>query len=392
MMWSIGNEILEQWDSTGITMTRDLKNIITALDTTRPITAGLNPPAPWNNMIKSDALDLIGYNYDHKNYEAFPTAFPGKIFISSEAASAIATRGHYDTNISSDSIRRWPVRWDLPFKDGNPNNTVSAYDHVSVPWGSTHEETWKLIKKYDYLSGLFIWTGFDYLGEPTPYEWPSRSSYFGIVDLAGFPKDAYYMYQSEWTTQPVLHIFPHWNWQEGQEIDVWAYSNSEEVELFLNGKSLGTKRKSGDDLHLMWRLKYTPGTLKAIARTGGKELLTKEIKTAGAAAKIILQTDRSAIKANGEDLSFVTVKIEDANGNLIPNADNLVNFKIEGAGFIAGVDNGNQTSHESFKANYRKAFNGLCLAVVQSAGKAGTITLTATSEGLQGATVVVEAQ
>lgn len=390
IIWSIGNEILEQWDSTGIPMTRELVNIIKKLDTTRPITAGLNPPSPDNNMVKSGALDLIGYNYDHRNYEAFPSVFPGKIFISTEAASALATRGHYD--MSSDSIRRWPIRWDLPFKEGNPDNTVSAYDNVSAPWGSTHEETWKVIKKHDYLSGLFIWTGFDYLGEPTPYEWPSRSSYFGIVDLAGFPKDSYYMYQSEWTNEPVLHIFPHWNWEEGKEVDVWAYSNSEEVELFLNGKSLGVKRKSGDDLHLMWRLKYMPGTLKAIARTGGKEILSREVKTAGAPAKIILQADRSTIKANGEDLSFIIVRIEDADGNLVPHADNLVHFKIEGVGFIAGMDNGNQTSHEPFKASYRKAFNGLCLAVLQSSGKIGKITLTATADGLKEARVEIQAK
>ena len=390
MIWSIGNEILEQWDSTGIPMTRELANIIKKLDPTRPITAGLNPPSPDNNMVKSGALDLIGYNYDHRNYEAFPNVFPGKIFISTEAVSALATRGHYD--MPSDSIRRWPIRWDLPFKEGNPGNTVSAYDNVSAPWGSTHEETWKVIKKYDYLSGLFIWTGFDYLGEPTPYDWPSRSSYFGIVDLAGFPKDSYYMYQSEWTNEPVLHIFPHWNWEAGKEVDVWAYSNSEEVELFLNGKSLGVKRKSGDDLHLMWRLNYTPGTLNAIARTGGKEIVSQEVKTAGAPAKIILQADRSTIKANGEDLSFITVRIEDADGNLVPHADNLVNFKIEGAGFIAGVDNGSQTSHEPFKASYRKAFNGLCLAVLQSLDKPGTITLTATAEGLKGSTIEIQAK
>lgn len=390
MIWSIGNEIIEQWDSTGIPMAQELASIIKKLDTTRPITAGMNPPNEYNNLVKSDALDLIGYNYDHKNYEAFPKNFPGKIFISTEAASALASRGHYD--MPSDSIRRWPIRWDLPFKEGNPDHSVSAYDNVSAPWGSTHEETWKIIKKHDFLSGLFIWTGFDYLGEPTPYEWPSRSSYFGIVDLAGFPKDAYYLYQSEWTKEPVLHIFPHWNWQPGQTIDVWAYTNCDEVELFLNGKSLGTKRKQGEDLHLMWRLNFEPGTLKAIGRKDGKEILTQEIKTAGAPAKIILQADRSTIKSDGEDLSFVTVRIEDADGNLVPNADNLVHFKIEGEGFIAGVDNGDQTSMESFKANQRKAFNGLCLAVVQSSGKAGNIILTASSEGLQASKIMLEAR
>ncbi|MBK8564291.1 MAG: DUF4982 domain-containing protein [Saprospiraceae bacterium] len=391
MMWSIGNEILEQWDSTGIPLTREMVGIVKALDNTRPVTAGLNPPSKeWNNMVKSGALDLVGFNYDFKNYEAFPQNFPGQVFISTEAASALESRGHYD--MPSDSIRRWPLRWDLPFNEGNPDNSVSAYDNVSAPWGSTHMETWRLIKKYDYLSGLFIWTGFDYLGEPTPYGWPSRSSYFGIVDLAGFPKDAFYLYQSEWTKQPMLHIFPHWNWSPGKLIDVWAYTNCEEVELFLNGKSLGAKRKNAEDLHLVWRLNYEPGTLKSVGRIGGKEVLTKEIRTAGPPTKITLQADRSALSANGEDLSFVTVRIEDAEGNLVPNAANLVNFEVSGPGFIAGVDNGSQTSLEPFKANYRKAFNGLCLAVVQSDGKPGKLSLRASSDGLKGASIEMVAK
>lgn len=391
IVWSVGNEIMEQWDTTGITLTPKMVDIVKALDTSRPVTAALNPPnKEWNNMSKANALELAGFNYDHKNYEAFPKNFPGEKFIGTETNSALATRGHYD--MPSDSIRRWPIRWDLPFKEGNPDNTVSAYDHVSTPWGSTQEETWRLIKKHDYLSGLFIWTGFDYIGEPTPYTWPSRSSYFGIVDLAGFPKDSYYMYQSEWTKEPMLHIFPHWNWAPGQTIDVWAYTNCEEVELFLNEKSLGTKRKSDDDLHLVWRLTWEPGTLRAVSRTGGKELLIKEIRTAGPPSKIVLQADRSTIAADGEDLSFITVRIEDAGGNLIPDASNLVNFEISGPGFIAGVDNGSQTSHEPFKASYRKAFNGLCLAVVQSDGTPGKITLKATSQGMEAAAVEVVAK
>jgi beta-galactosidase len=210
--------------------------------------------------------------------------------------------------------------------------------------------------------------------------------------LAGFPKDAFYMYQSEWTAKPVLHIFPHWNWKQGDIIDIWAYSNSDEVELFLNGKSLGTKSKKGDELHLMWKVPYTPGTLKAISRTKGKEILTEEIKTAGKPAKIIVSADRSQIKADGADLSFVTIKITDKDGVMVPNADNLVNFQLTGDGLIAGVDNGSETSHEPFKANYRKAFNGLCLAVIQSKEKAGTITLKATSEGLEPASVEIMAK
>jgi beta-galactosidase len=240
---------------------------------------------------------------------------------------------------------------------------------------------------------MFIWTGFDYLGEPTPYSWPSRSSYFGIVDLAGFPKDVYYMYQSEWTNKTVLHIFPHWNWEPGKTIDVWAYYNhADEVELFLNGKSLGVKKKTGDDLHVMWRLKFEPGTLKAVSRKNGKMVLTREIHTAGKPAKIQLIADRKNIRADGKDLSFITVKILDKDGNVVPDADNLVKFKINGNAFIASVDNGLETDHNPFKAKYRSAFGGLALAIVQSKEKAGSITFTAKSKGLQPATMILQAK
>ena len=329
ILWSIGNEIIEQWDSTGIPIARELAGIVKNLDTTRPITSACNGVSPNNFIIRSGALDVIGTNYHQQVYDSLPEMFPGGTFTASETTSALATRGHYD--MPSDSIRRWPIRWDKPFT-GNPDFTCSSYDNCSTPWGSTHEETWKVIKKYDFLSGMFIWTGFDYLGEPTPYSWPARSSYFGIVDLAGFPKDAYYMYQSEWTDKPVLHLFPHWNWSEGDTVDVWVYTNAEEVELFLNDQSLGTKEKSDDDLHLMWRVPFSPGTLKAIGRKDGKEYATDEVKTAGEPAKIIMSADRSDIKADGSDLSFVTVKIVDKDGTVVPHADNLVNFDISGAG------------------------------------------------------------
>jgi beta-galactosidase len=392
IIWSIGNEITEQWikdDTTGVPITKELAGIVRSLDRTRPVTANWNNPHQNNPMFLSDSLDLLGFSYDLADYSIFQQLYPGKKFIGSETTSALATRGHYD--MPSDSIRRWPTRWDIPFNEGNPDNTVSAYDNVSAPWGSTHEETLKVIKKYDFLSGQFIWTGFDYLGEPTPYGWPSRSSYFGIIDLAGFPKDCYYMYQSEWTDKPVLHLFPHWNWTKGQTIDVLAYFNCEEVELFLNDESQGIRKKEGDALHAMWRLTYVPGTLKAIGRTGGKEVITQVINTAGEPEKIQLTADRTSIAADGSDLSFIMVDILDTNGNLVPYADNLVNFEVTGNAFIAGVDNGCQTSMEPFKANYRKAFNGKCLVVVQSNGKPGTITLNAKSGNLEGASVEIKA-
>ena len=388
IIWSIGNEILEQWDTSGIQMVKDLYTLARLVDTTRPITTANNPPGPGNNLNKPMVLDLIGFNYAHKAYESFPDSFPGQKFIATETSSALATRGHYD--MPSDSIRRWPKRWDIPFNEGNPDNTVSAYDHVSAPWGSTHEETWKIVKKHDYLSGIFIWTGFDYLGEPTPYGWPSRSSYFGVIDLAGFPKDSYYMYKSEWTDEPVLHIFPHLNWDEGDTVDVWAYFNCERVELFLNGESQRVKEKTGEKFHVMWRLPYEPGILKAVGTTGGKVVLTKEIYTAREPARIKALADRSEIAADGKDLSFISVEILDSAGNRVPYADNLVNFKLRGDARIAGVDNGSQTSHEPFKADYRKAFNGKCLAIVQAGQTKGPVELLVSSEGLEAAKVKLE--
>ena len=392
-IWSIGNEISEQNDSSGTRIARELAAIVRSLDTTRPITDANNHPFPRNYIIKSGAVDLIGFNYHHGAWKSFHDSFPGKKFIGTETTSALETRGEYD--MPSDSIRRWPRRRMVNgvrvVDKMNDDFTVSAYDNESAPWGSTHEESWKEMKKYDFLSGMFIWTGFDYLGEPTPYSWPARSSYFGIIDLAGFPKDVYYMYQGEWTNKTVLHLLPHWNWNAGDTIDVWAYySNADEVELFLNGQSQGIKKKQGDDLHVMWRLAYQPGTLKAVSRKNGQTVLTKEVATAGKPAKIELVADRNTIDADGKDLSFVTVRILDAAGNLVPRADNLVQFKLNGEAFIAGVDNGNPISHESFKASYRKAFNGLALAVIQAKEKKGKITLTAESDGLQPATVSIE--
>jgi beta-galactosidase len=393
IMWSVGNEIPEQGDSTGITIAKDLARIVKQYDN-RPIVTANDRPNAGNNIIKSGEFELVGYNYHHWEYEKFHQTFPGKIFIGTETTSALETRGVYD--MPSDSVRRWPNN--KQYKNGvgkmNDDFTVSSYDNVSAPWGSLHEETWKLIKKHDYLNSMFIWTGFDYLGEPTPYSWPARSSYFGVIDLAGFPKDIFYMYQAEWTKKPVLHIFPHWNWQPGKTVDIWAYyNNADEVELYLNGKSLGVKKKTGDDLHVMWRVPFEAGSLKAVSRKAGKVVLTSQVNTAGAPARIELTVDRKLIKADGNDLSFVTVRILDKAGNMVPDADNQVNFSLQGKGIIASVDNGDPVSHDPFKANYRKAFHGLALAIIQSSGKQpGTITLTATADGLPAAKLTLQAK
>jgi beta-galactosidase len=392
IIWSIGNEVAEQWGShpeAGI-ISKELVSIVKNLDQTRPITAACNFVSTDNTLITAGNLDLVGTNYAHAEMHKFPQMFPNRPLIYTETTSALATRGSYD--MPSDQIRRWPRKWDEPLKDGNADFSCSAYDNCSTPWGSTHEETWKLIKKHDFISGMFIWTGWDYIGEPTPYPWPAISSYFGIIDLAGFQKDSYYMYQSEWTSKPVLHLLPHWNWKQGEMVDVWAYFNSDEVELFLNGKSLGTKRKTGDDLHVSWRVPFEPGVLKAVSRRNGKVELTKEVSTAGDATKLVLVPDRKIIQADGTDLSFVTVKVVDKNGVVVPRADNLVNFTLSGPGFIAGVDNGSEISHESFKGSHRKAFHGLAMAIIQSKGARGSIVLKATADGLSPASLNLTAK
>ncbi|MDQ2862268.1 MAG: DUF4982 domain-containing protein, partial [Bacteroidota bacterium] len=375
IIWSVGNEIPEQGgnpekgDTSGRVIGRELVNIVKSLDTTREIVTANNDVNSHNNIVLSGAFDLVGVNYDHQQWEKFHDIFPGKKMIVTESTSALETRGYYDL-LPFDSIRRWPERWDKPFTNPNGGYNVSAYDNVSAPWGSTHEESIKALLKSDLVSGMFIWTGFDYIGEPTPYNWPARSSYFGIIDLAGFPKDVYYLYQSIFTKKPVLHIYPHWNWKAGDTVDVVGYyNNADEVELFLNGKSLGVRKKSGDDLHVVWRVPFVPGTLKAVSKKDGKIVLTREVKTAGTPARLIVSADRKIINADGKDLSYITVTVVDKNGITIPNADNLIQFKISGAGFIAGVDNGSETSHESFKSNQHTAMNGLALAILQSDGK-----------------------
>jgi beta-galactosidase len=380
MMWSIGNEIREQFDSTGIAITRELAQIVKSLDTTRPVTSALTENVIEKNFIyQSGALDLLGFNYKHEDYKDFPTKFKGQKILASESVSALETRGHYD--MPTDSIRMWPTKHNAPF-DGNADLTVTAYDNIASYWGTTHEENWKTIKKQDFMAGTFIWTGFDYLGEPDPYPYPARSSYFGIVDLAGLPKDVYYMYQSEWSEKDVLHLLPHWNWKQGQMIDVWAYyNNADEVELLLNGKSLGSKAKKGEELHIAWKVPFEAGTLKAVSKKAGKVVKETEIRTAGEAAKIDLKSDKTSIRNDGYDLVYVTVFLQDKDGNYVPTADNLINFKVSGGAKIVGVDNGYQASLEPFKADYRKLYNGKCVVILQSNKKAETITLEATTAG-----------
>lgn len=419
LMWSIGNEVLEQWssaDADNLTaeqanlilnaghdastlakdgeelspnsiLTRNLCNIIRRLDNTRPITAGCNEPSPGNHLFKSGALDIIGFNYHHEWVKDVPKNFPGKPFIFSESVSALQTRDYY--MMPSDSVRKAPQEWWMPYTD--PSFQCSAYDNMHASWSSTHEQTWDVVKHNDFVGGQFIWTGWDYIGEPTPYGFPARSSYFGIIDLAGMPKDVYYMYQGEWTDRQVCHLFPHWNWLDGQQIDLWCYyNNADEVELFINGKSQGVRTKGAHDYHVMWRVTYEKGEAKVVARKNGKVVATDVRRTAGAPHHIRLTADKTSLAANGKSLSFVNVDIVDADGNVCPWAENQVFFELSGAARLDGVDNGNPASMERFKDNRRKAFFGRCLAVVRSAKQAGKAVLKARAYGLPDAEIEIE--
>ena len=418
MMWSIGNEVLEQWSSAEADtltleqanlilnaghdastlakegelsvqslLTQHLAEIIKRYDTTRPILAGCNEPNPNNHLFKSGAIDIIGFNYHHQWVKDVPKNFPGKPFIFSESVSALQTRGYY--KMPSDEITWAPKEWWMPYTD--PSYMCSSYDNFHASWSSTHEETWDVVKHNAFVGGQYIWTGFDYIGEPTPYGFPARSSYFGIIDLAGFPKDTYYMYQSEWTTKPVLHLFPHWNWIPGDEIDMWCYyNNADEVELFINGKSQGVRRKTGEnpegryamhntktklntEYHVGWRVTFDPGEVKVVARKDGKIVGEQTIKTAGAPAKIRLSKDYQ-----GKNTTFVTAEVVDKDGNLCPWAEDQIYFIYEGDGKVLGTDNGCQTSMENFKAPQRKAFFGKCMVVASGNGS-----ITAKSPTLQ---------
>jgi len=383
-IWSIGNEVMEQWtngDSTAAPIARELIAIVRRLDPTRPITSGNNNGSPQNSLFHA-GLDLLGHNYHHEAWPEFPTQFPGQKFIITEAMSAYNSRGYYEQ--PSDSLAVYFTPYDtMHGQKPNRDYRISSYDNRRASWGSLHEESLRLFERYPFLSGMFVWQGIDYLGEPTPYQWPARSSYFGVVDLAGFPKDPYYLYQSVWTTRPMLHVFPHWNWTAGDTIDVWGYTNGDEVELFINGVSLGVEKKGGDVGHVMWRVAYAPGTLRAVARKDGKMMLTREVRTAGPGARVELTPDRARIRADGRDLSFVTVTVVDRNGLPVPNAEPLVRLRIEGGATVAGVDNGEQVDHERFQRDSVRLVAGKALVIVRAGRRAGPVTVTATSDGLR---------
>lgn len=367
IMWSIGNEIPDYGSATGISAATSLISWITEVDNTHKIACGQDiKPMPTG---VANLLDIVGYNYaSGTQYDTDHANHPNWIMMGSETSSAVRSRSvyHLPTNVNAT----------------NADMQCSSYDNNWPGWATSAENAWRIDRDRNYIQGQFIWTGFDYLGEPTPYAntFPSKSSYFGIIDLAGFPKDIYYFYQSQWTSKPMVHLLPHWNWQQGAIIPVWTYTNCDSVRLVLNDLSLGVKKIiTGGPMHLEWLVPFEGGKVKAYAFRKGIIVAMDSIETAGLPTKLGLKVDRDTILANGRDLAFVETNILDANGVFCPDADNMVNYSIIGPGKIVGVDNGNSISLESFKASSRTSFKGKCLAVVQSTGAPGQIVLTAST-------------
>jgi beta-galactosidase len=364
IIWSVGNEegqLQGQMAEQGARIAGSMVRLCHQLDPTRVVSAAVNED---NEKGVSDAFDIIGFNYHQEYPDAFHRKYPQRPLYGSETSSAISTRGEYST----DELR----------------NTVNSYD-VAVPWGVTAEGWWKFYGSREWEAGGFAWTGFDYRGEPTPYGWPSINSQFGIVDMCGFPKDYFYYYKAWWGKEPSLHLFPHWNWEgrEGHEIAVWVYSNLDEVELLVNGKSLG-RQKVPHLKHVEWKVIYQPGVIEARASKDGKVVLTEKRETTGPAATLRLTADRAEINADGEDLAILQVEAFDREGRPVPTANNLIGFKVSGAGKLIGVGNGDPNCQESDKAAQRSLFNGLAQVIIQSTKQPGEIHVEAVKEGWEG--------
>jgi beta-galactosidase len=385
ILWSICNEEKEQGSPLGAKEGRAMLNEIHRLDNTRPITCAMN------NSIGhglTQVIDVQGFNYHPETYDPIHGEFPRMPAIATEIGATVGTRGCYDSE-------SFTVHGDTAHYEGEPTNCqLDAYDINAPDWAETAEEAWQAVATRPWMAGGFVWSGFDYRGEPTPFDWPAISSQYAILDTCGFRKDVYFYYQSWWTDQPVLHIFPDWNLHgggvEGQAIDVWCYSNCKQVELFLNGRSLG-KKTMRQYSHLEWPVKYEPGTLSAKGYDAkGRLVAQTSEETSGAPTAVTLDLDRKTLAADGQDISLVTVKIVDAQGRTVPIAKNLVTFKVTGAGHLIGLGNGDPACHEPDKGRQRSAFHGLCLAIVQSARAPGAISIEANSPGLNSATAVIE--
>lgn len=411
VMWSIGNEIPEQGKRDAWKMGKPLADIVHEEDATRPVTMAFHKLEASTNGFQN-VVDVYGGNYKSLQYPIIRANNPSLPLIGSETASCVSSRGEYFFPLSDDK------------RKGRADFQVTSYDTAAPPWACIPDVEFKGQDQNPYVAGEFVWTGFDYLGEPTPYDrdttnrlmftdpvvqakWdevfknggkiqvPSRSSYFGILDLCGFKKDRFYLYQSRWSPDlRVAHIVPqNWNWPDriGKVTPVQIYTSGDAAELFLNGKSLGVKKRDPFEYRLRWDdVVYEPGTLKVVATKNGKKWATDELKTTGPAARLVLKADRNSIWADGKGLSFVTLSVEDAKGLMVPNAMNQIRFSINGPGEIVATGNGDAASHVSFQSKERNAFNGLCLAIVRAKpGETGKITLRAEADGLSGATVEI---
>ena len=407
VMWCIGNEVPDQWSGNrGPEITLWLQNICHREDPTRPVTQGMDAADAVMKNSMAAILDVPGFNYRPFKYIGNYAKLPQRMILGSETASTVSSRGVYKFPVERRSMAKYP------------DHQASSYDVEHCTWSNLPEDDFIQHDDLDYCMGEFVWTGFDYLGEPTPYysDWPSHSSLFGILDLAGLPKDRYYLYRSHWNPEAeTLHILPHWNWEgrEGEVTPIFVYTNYTSAELFINGKSQGKRTKdlsvtvhnSGDSLstaqfkrqqryRLMWLdTRYEPGTVKVVAYDEqGNAVAEKEMKTAGKPYRIELIADRSTLAADGRDLSFVTVKVVDKEGNLCPNASNQITFKVNGKGYYRAGANGDPTSLESFQEPRMKVFSGMMTAIVASTEEPGKITLTATAKGLKKATLVIESK
>ena len=406
VMWCIGNEVPTQWDEGGCKVARFLQDICHREDPTRPVTQGMDAPDAVVNNNFAAIMDVPGFNYRPFRYQTNYAKLPQQVILGSETASTVSSRGVY----------KFPVkRKAMAVYDDHQS---SSYDVEHCSWSNLPEDDFIQHEDLPYCMGEFVWTGFDYLGEPTPYytNWPSHSSLFGIIDLAGIPKDRYYLYRSHWNKgEKTLHILPHWNWEgrEGEVTPVFVYTNYPSAELFINGKSQGKRTKDlsveidssytevaqksferQKRYRLMWMdTKYEPGTVKVVAYDeNGKAVDEAEIHTAGKPHHIVLTADRDQLQADGKDLSFINVKIVDKDGNFCPNETRQIKFKVKGAGIFRAAANGNSASLESFQEPQMKLFSGQLTAIVQSAEEAGTITFEASAPGVKSAKLILKAE
>jgi beta-galactosidase len=365
ILWSVGNE---EWQlqngmaEEGAKIARTMVDRCHELDPTRVVSAAVNGD---NQKGVSDAFDIIGFNYGLDRPDGYHKQHPQRPIYGSETASAISTRGEYTTD--------------------KRRNTLSAYDVNQPGWGETAENWWTFYGTREWEAGGFAWTGFDYRGEPTPYGWPSINSQFGIIDMCGFPKDTFYYYKSWWGKDPVLHLFPHWNFEgrEGDEIPVWVHTNLDSVELFVNGQSQGSKPVPHLG-HVEWKVRYEPGSIEARGTKGGNVVLTEKRETTGEASAIRLTADRTEIDADGEDVAVITVEALDKDGRPVPTAQYPINFHVSGDGALIGVGNGDPNCQESDKEPKRSLYNGLAMAIVQSTKQAGAIHIKADKEAWEG--------